>query len=372
VIYLLYGGDEIARDEFLATRLLDRLRALPGGEFNLDRYDARTAALSDVIACCQSLPFLAEKRMVILDGLSARGSRRADGRRSRAGARRQNEESREADEPSAGTDEDDGEPSDGPPSAARAASARKSRGRTDDAELETFWAFLPNLPASTHLVLVDERAPMLPSLPRELLFRQEFPAPRPWEIAGWVTRRARARRVRLDRGVADLLASLGGTDLRRLDHELAKLAQYCGSQPIREADVRALVAPGEASVFLLLDGVADGKPGAAVGALRRLIQQGDAVEAVLPQLIALVRRLLVARELQAEGRSLATEGADYNLTTNPRALEKLARQAARYQPEDLERAYELLLTCDREVKTGKRAPEVAVELLVAELASVAG
>jgi len=187
-----------------------------------------------------------------------------------------------------------------------------------------------------------------------------------------VTRRARTRRVRLDRGVADLLANLVGTDLRRLDHELAKLALYCGSQPIREADVQALVAPGEASVFVLLDGVADGRPGAAVGALRRLVQQGDAVEAVLPQLIALVRRLLVARELLAEGRSLATEGADYNLTTNPRALEKLARQAARYQPEDLERAYELLLLCDREVKTGKRPAEVAVELLVAELASVAG
>ena len=82
--------------------------------------------------------------------------------------------------------------------------------------------------------------------------------------------------------------------------------------------------------------------------------------------------LAATRELLAEGRSLGNEGADYNLTTNPRALEKLARQAVRYQPEDLERAYELLLRCDREVKTGKRAPEVAVELLVAELASVAG
>jgi DNA polymerase III subunit delta len=371
LIYLIYGGDEIARDEFLTTKLLDRLRALPGGEFNLDRYDARTASLADVIGCCQSLPFLAEKRMVIVDGLSARGSRRSDGRRTRGG-RRQDAAGDAADDTTPEPVADDQEPSDAPASTARSAASRKARGRADDPELEAFLAFLPNLPASTHLVLVDERAPTLPSLPRDLLFRQEFPAPRPWEIAGWATRRARARHLRLDRGVADLLAGLVGTDLRRLDQELAKLALYCGSQPIREPDVRALVAPGDANVFVLLDGVADGKPGTAVGALRRLIQQGDAVEAVLPQLIALVRRLLVARELQAEGRSLATEGADFNLTTNPRALEKLARQAARYQPEDLERAYELLLACDREVKTGTRAAEVAVELLVAELASVAG
>ncbi len=357
MIYLLYGGDEVARDEFLRAKLLDRLRALPGGDLNLDRFDGRTASLADVTACCQALPFLAEKRMVIVDGLSARG-----GRQSKRGA------AKESDTPGADADGGVAESGDAP-SAARSSSGRKARGR-DDAELQAFWDFLPNLPASTHLVLVDERAPTLPSLPAGLLFRQEFPAPKPWEVPSWITRRARARHLRLDRGVADLLASLVGADPRRLDAELAKLALYCGSQPVREADVRALVAPGEATVFALLDAVAEGRPGAAVGALRRLIQQGDAVEAVLPQLIALVRRLLVASELQAAGRRLDQDGADYGLSANPRALEKLARQAARYQPEDFDRAYDLLLACDRAVKTGATEPAVAVELLVAELAGV--
>jgi hypothetical protein len=46
------------------------------------------------------------------------------------------------------------------------------------------------------------------------------------------------------------------------------------------------------------------------------------------------------------------------------------RQAARYQPEDFDRAYALLLECDRAIKTGEAESEVAVELLVAELAGV--
>jgi DNA polymerase-3 subunit delta len=161
-----------------------------------------------------------------------------------------------------------------------------------------------------------------------------------------------------------------GADLRRLDAELSKLALYCGAQPVREADVRLLVAPAEANVFALLDAVADGRPGPALAALRRLLHQGQAVEALLPQLIALMRRLLVARALVAEGRSVAADGVDFGLTTNPRAQEKLVRQAGRYQPEDFDRAYDRLLACDRAVKTGETEPEVAVELLVAELAGV--
>ncbi|HZS01814.1 MAG TPA: DNA polymerase III subunit delta [Chloroflexota bacterium] len=361
MIYLLYGGDEIARDEFLQRKLIDRLRALPGGEFNLDRFDGRTAALADVIACCQCAPFLAEKRMVIVDNLGARG---------RGGRRGGRAAERAADAPERAEGDDGTEP-DAPaaqPAPATGKASRKARG--EDGDLQAFWAFLPNLPESTHLVLVEERAPTLPSLPKGLLFRQEFPAPKPWELAGWVTRRARARGMRLDRGVADTLATLVGADLRRLDNELAKLALYCGAQPVREADVRRLVAPAEANVFALLDGVADGRPGPALAALRRLLQQGQAVEALLPQLIALVRRLLVAHELAAAGRSVAADGGDFGLTSNPRALEKLVRQASRYQRDDFEHAYALLLACDRAVKTGEDEPEVAVELLVAELAGV--
>ncbi len=344
MIYLLYGTDEVARDEFLREKLVSRLLALPGGEFNLDRFDGRTASLADVIACCQAVPFLADKRMVIVEGLSARGRRQGTGATA--------------------------EPAEDEPAPVEASPRGRGSRTARDADLQAFWAFLPSLPESTHLVLVDERALPLPPLPKGLLYRQEFPAPRPWELPAWITKRARARHLRLDRGVADTLAALVGPDLRRLDVELAKLALYCGAQPVREADVRRLVAPAEANVFALLDAVAERRPGPALLALRRLLQQGQAVEALLPQLAALARRLLVAHELLAEGRSLATEGADFGLTTNQRALEKLARQAARLTAEDLDRAYALLLACDRAIKTGEAEPEVAVELLVAELAGV--
>lgn len=366
MLYHLYGADEVARDEFLERKLVDRLRALPGGEFNLDRFDGRTAPLSSIIACCQAVPFLADKRMVIVGGLSARARAARAGRGGRTVS---DDAAATAAEGAA-----DGATDSGPPSGRP--TARRGRGRTaaaapSDTGLQELWDFLPNLPESTHLVLVDERALPLPPLPPKLLYRQEFEAPKPWKLAEWVSARARGRKLRLDRGVADTLANLVGGDLRRLDGELVKLALYCGNQPVREADVRLLVAPGETSVFALLDGVADGKPGAALTALRHLRAQGQAVEALLPQISALIRRLLIAHALLAEGRSLSAEGPEHGLTSSPRALEKLARQAARFSAEDFERAYERLLACDRAIKTGEGDPEVAIELLIAELAGVA-
>jgi DNA polymerase III subunit delta len=334
MIYVLYGGDEVSRDEFLRDKLIARLRALPGGEFNLDRFDGRTAPVVDIVACCQTAPFLADKRMVVVEHVAARG---------RAGRTDQ-----VADDPT----------------------ARRGRRKTEDTGLHELWALLPDLPESTHLVLVDDRPPALPTVPAGRVYRQEFPSPRPWEVASWVARRARGRRLRLGPGVADTLTALCGSDLRRLDVELTKLSVYCGGETIREADVRSLVAPAEANVFALLDGVADRRPGAALAALRRLFQQGQPPEAIVPQLAALLRRLLIAHELLEEGRSLIADGAEFGLTANQRALEKLARQATAFHPEDFERAYELLLDCDRAIKAGRRAPELAVELLVAHLTAV--
>jgi DNA polymerase-3 subunit delta len=186
-------------------------------------------------------------------------------------------------------------------------------------------------------------------------------------LAAWIRRRARARRIRLDGDAADTLATVVGLDLRRLDTELLKLGLYCGARPATVADVHLLVAPGDSKVFDLLDAVAEKRPGAALAAVRRLLHEGVAPEAIVPQLTALVRRLLVARELLAEDDSLAERGPGFGLSPNPRAQARLGSQAAGWTPDGIDDAYRLLLDCDRAVKTGARNPEVALELLVAEL-----
>jgi DNA polymerase-3 subunit delta len=160
-----------------------------------------------------------------------------------------------------------------------------------------------------------------------------------------------------------------GLHLRRLDNDLAKLAAYADGASITPEDVRALVVGREATTFDLLDAVAEGRWRAAVTAYRRLLQQGETPESVVPQLAALVRRLLLVHETLREGRSLQAEARELGLSPSPRYLAKLSQQAQRFTDAALEQAYHALLACDVDVKTGRADPEVAVELVVHLLAS---
>jgi DNA polymerase-3 subunit delta len=53
-------------------------------------------------------------------------------------------------------------------------------------------------------------------------------------------------------------------------------------------------------------------------------------------------------------------------------LSKLVEQAARYQPARLDQAYRRLLETDVAVKTGVMEIEPALEMLIAELATMVG
>ena len=64
---LLYGPDDFSAAEELA-----RLRATGGFEHNQDTFDGQTADLGTLCAVCDTMPFLSERRLVILNGLPKR------------------------------------------------------------------------------------------------------------------------------------------------------------------------------------------------------------------------------------------------------------------------------------------------------------
>src|SRR5207237_1436230 len=72
--------------------------------------------------------------------------------------------------------------------------------------------------------------------------------PRVVDVAGWIRNRARLVGVGLDEGAVRELASLGGTDLRRLDSELHKLADYTAGATVTRLDVRQLVVGRDVAI----------------------------------------------------------------------------------------------------------------------------
>jgi len=78
--------------------------------------------------------------------------------------------------------------------------------------------------------------------------------------------------------------------------------------------------------------------------------------------------LLQVRELLDDGKGLQDIPREIPEIRASLVAEKMARQARRYNLEQLKEVYRRLLLVDRDLKTSQVTPELAFDLLVVELA----
>jgi DNA polymerase-3 subunit delta len=328
-VYVLYGEDTFGRDEAVQT-LKERMRSLPAGEHNLTEFGP-DVSVANLRLAADSVPFLAERRMVIVRGLLARLVGRGGQRRS--------------------------------------VRTKKSADTGAD-EFQALLSYLPDLPQSTSLVLVEDGRldpkAFEAAIPRGRSAVREYP--RVLDVPGWVRNRAKLIGVDLDEGAVRELAALGAADLRRLDSELRKLADYAAGRAVTRVDVRQLVVGREIAVWSLLDGLAERRADKALTALHALYSQGEPPEALLGRDIAPhYRRLMVARELSLASKA---ERASVDVTAlglNPATVGRWSDQAAAFDRTELERALEVLLELDRHIKLGETEPEPALEVAIVRL-----
>ncbi|MSQ23916.1 MAG: DNA polymerase III subunit delta [Chloroflexi bacterium] len=315
MLYLVTGRDEFRREQFV-----DQLKALmlrlPDGEHNIDELNSGNST-AELITLCNTTPFLCEKRMVIARGMGS--------------------------------------------------TFRKGGG------LAQLCEYLPHLPPTTHLVVVEDEESTVQALAaaRDDAVRRQSPRLRPGEMPQWVTERARSHQARISAPAAKQLAELVGPDLRLLDHEIEKLAAFAAvGASISIEDVAALVHGASPDIFAWHDALAEGKAGQALASTRGLINRGSEPAELFAQIVALVRRLFITKQLIEENRSLAREATSFGLTSSSFAQDKLKRQAARLSTAQLERVYQALAQLDVQTKTGRIEAELAVDLAVAQLVGI--
>ncbi|MBM2812414.1 MAG: holA [Chloroflexi bacterium] len=333
MLYLVSGKDEFLREEFV-DQLKTLMRKLPAGEHNLDELGP-SDSVDTALRICDSTPFLCEKRMVIVRGLVGHSGRG----RARTRAPR-----------------------------ARGASS------TSVAEPATkLLEYAKELPQSTHLVLVEETEDVLKPFADAIstAVRRDFRQLRPDALPGWITDRARKHRARISQRAARELGNLIGPNLRTLDAEIAKLATYVDAgATIDVQHIGQMVGAGAPDIFALQDALAERRPGASLAALHGLLARGSDPVELFVQIVGLVRRLLIVKELVTRRLPLQREAPSYGLSANQYALDKLHRQAERWTLPDLERSYALLCAVDMTIKSGEMDPELAVELAASRIAGI--
>ncbi len=331
MLYVFYGSDTFSRREAIQSlkRDLDRDGAL---DTNTTVLAARQAKPDEVFSVCDTAPFLGDCRLVILEGALSRTP--SSGRGVRAG----------------------------------------NAGPGSDSEGDPWWALVEyagRMPEQTALVLVDGE-----SISQELLDAlrpfakvQRFSLSQQRDVAGWVQRRAKAKGVSIDGRAGALLADLVGNDTWMLASELDKLSAYTAGEAISESEVRALVTDvRDREGYLLADAVADGKPAVATRLLHDLLAKGRPPAVLLLTLENRYRRIAIARDMIDAGATGSNVAARLGID-KPYPLERLLEQASRHSMVRVRWALDRLAEADYGVKQGMYDEELALELVVHDLAS---
>jgi DNA polymerase-3 subunit delta len=323
----------IGEDDYSLRRALEEIKQSVGDAASLMTnttiLDGKSVTPEQVHGASGTMPFLADKRLVIIEGLLERFEPKA-----------------------------------------RTSRKKASRQDTPSEEYRAIAEAMKNLPPFTELVIIGGKIKAGNPLLRELspLARvRNFRSLNHTQLRQWIERRIRAAGSSISPQAATVLVRFVGNDLWAMANEVDKLVLFTAGRRIEEADVTAIVSSArEDSVFSMVDAVLEFRTGAAQSLLQQMFRQGMAPAHLLVMLSRQVRIILQVREMRAQGQSKGDVQTKLGLNSEF-VLRKAWEQADKYSPSRLHELYHRLLDTDISIKTGRMDGEIALNVLVAEL-----
>ena len=326
--HVIYG------DSFLVAERLRRVKTEAGVADLMDSnrhvVSAGRARPDEVLAMCNSLPFLDTMRLVEIEGVLATQQGSGGGRRS----------------------------------GRRSASATGAWTQLVDA--------VPDLPDTTVLIFVDadvqQGNPLLRSLSEHCTVHRET-TPNAQGLLQWIKQRAEDKGSSITPPAMQVMSELVGGDLWTIDRELEKLSLYATGRSITDSDVRAMVPYAqEANIFAAVDAMMDGQPGPALRSLMQLMEDGQEPLYIIAMIERQLRLIALARDLTDRGVAQPDLGRRMG-TGSDFVVRKTMGQARRLTLPQIRSKYRRVLESDLAIKQGRLEPALSLQLLVADLAT---
>jgi len=168
--------------------------------------------------------------------------------------------------------------------------------------------------------------------------------------------------VEVDSQALELLIKSCGKDLWRLATEIKKLATY--TKDIKVKDVELLIqTPIEAEIFKTIDAIASKNKKKALELIYKHIEKGDSPFYLFTMIVYQFRNLLLVKEYESQGYQTAVKELDLH----PFVVRKSLWVTPRFTKEQLNQIYTKIYKMDLALKLGKIKPEMALELLIADI-----
>jgi DNA polymerase-3 subunit delta len=315
MFYVFHGDDTHSQQKQLRS-LLVKL----GDPSLLDLNTTRLEGSIDIGAlrrACDSIPFLAPKRIVIVENLFARK------------------------QPKPFVDE--------------------------------LMAYLPQLPATTRLFFLEgQRLPGKHALvqlanAQENGYVRQFDRPEGSGVDRWINQRVAELQGAISPRASHALATTIGSEMQVLDNEIQKLLLYVGPGKTVELEDVNLLCPyvAESSIFDLVDAVGNRNGKQASQLLHAKLLDGTDPFYLFSMVVRQFRLLIQVKELAEQGYRAPAMSKELGIHSYVSG--KLYQQAQRFSLPQLTQIYGHLLEMDVAVKTGKSDMVNGLTLLVAGL-----
>lgn len=227
--------------------------------------------------------------------------------------------------------------------------------------------YMSQVPESTCFVFVEEEVDK-----RSKLFKAasragsavEFETPKEDMLVRWILGRIQREGKKITQSVMQLFLSKTGSDMENIDKELEKLICYTlDKTEISAADVEAIcTGQTENKIFEMIDAISAKNQKKALDLYYDLLALKEAPMRILFLIARQFQNLLLIKSMSAKGYPAVSIAKTAGMPSF--AVQKNLRQAGAFKINQLKEAIEDCGQAEEDVKTGRMADQLAVELLI--------
>lgn len=311
-VYLLYGEEAYLRKQYK-----DKLKAAlstEGDTMNCHYYEGKDISAGEIIDLAETLPFLAQRRVIILEntGLLQHGG-------------------------------------------------------------EALAEYLASPAPAAFFVFVetqiDKRSKLYKAIQKTGVV-VEFSVQDEAILKKWILGMIKRENKNISGNALNLFLSKTGTDMENISKELEKLFCYClEKDAVSEEDIEEVCTKKVSNqIFDMVNAIAERKQKQALSLYYDLLALKEAPMRILFLIGRQFQILLMVKDMKKKGcdnKSIASKAGIPPFTVN-----KYAAQASKFRTADLRRALEECVQADEAVKTGRMNDRMSVELLIVKYSSM--
>ncbi len=305
-IYLLYGEERYLRRQY--RQKLQAALCSDGDTMNVHFYSGKDVPVGEIIDLAETLPFLAERRVIFISdsGLFKSGG-------------------------------------------------------------EKLAEYLASPCESTYFVFteseVDKRSKLFKTV-QSKGYAADFTVQDESTLKRWIAGTLGRDGKKITENTVQLIISKTGTDMDNIQMELEKLICYCMDRDVvTDADVEAVCTTRISNhIFDMINAIADRKQKAALELYYDLLALKEPPMRILFLIARQCNMLLQAKEMKLKGHDNRTIGS--KLGVPPFIAQKVLNQASKFKTSTLRRAVQQCVEAETAVKTGRMNDMMSVEILI--------